>query len=86
MANNKGPLGGIPPVLVNLVLGAFVLGWVASLTAEIFRSEYTAPTGLNETMIALVTAFFVAQQRLSSKDDDDKPKSGGSASRGEDDD
>ena len=73
---NKGLGGNIPPVLINVVLGVFVLGWISSLAADIFRPEYNAPTGLNEAMIAMVTAFFVAQQRLSGGDDDEdeKPK------------
>lgn len=60
----------ISPLLLNIVLGAFVAGWIASLLAAIFVKGYTPPPGLNESMIAIVTAFFVAQQRL--KDDDEK--------------
>ena len=67
---NKSPNtpGGIPPQAITAVLVIFVLGWIASIGAEIFRSGYSAPAGLNEAMIAIVTAFFVAQQRISKPD------------------
>lgn len=55
---------GLTTLALNVILVLFVIGWVGSLAAEIFREGYSAPTGLNETMIALVTALFVAQQRL----------------------
>ena len=49
-----------------MVLAVFVLGWFSSIVAQVFVRDYEAPTGLNETMIAIVTAVFVAQQRLGS--------------------
>lgn len=71
MMSAKNGGGGVPPILINLVLAAFVLGWAGSIAAEIFRQGYQAPPGLNEAMIAIVTAFFVAQQRLSADKDDE---------------
>lgn len=61
----------IPPKVVTAVLVVFVIGWAVSLVAEIFKPDYNSPTGLNEAMITIVTAFFVAQQGLSKKDDKD---------------
>lgn len=77
MASQKSHLG-VPPWVITSVLVIFVLGWLASLGAEIFKAGYNAPTGLNETMIAIVTAFFVAQQRLGGNKPDNNDQSNNS--------